>query len=493
MDNSKIPASPARRKELCDMFGVTIEDFSRTLMTEIILYESCYTSSEDYKTDAFEGLHCLNIYALYVNIELASLLRATLSAELPAEQRYNAKFLNSTVLEAYKYLYGYGKGRKKSLWHTKIRPLLKAGNNDAFVQDLGSLENKIVNFGESNITDQNQRDLSFHYDQKPKLVYEMLISISEEDEVKKVIPFLDLLNHITLLVQKYRLDYWPVKVAFRNINWNSIFPSFDFDVFQNQKKRLYESLSENIISFAESADQIFRYRNVKGWAKDNLEDNGSETIIHLIEISNVATHALFLYIDLASALRSFIRAEHIIEKQLAVKHINTIYYEGIDKLIGGYDKNDNSLLKKYMSPIIQEYGNDSILNEYLTVLSDLRFLDHDRETVKNQRQLSVHLFEGVRETYYMLQRLDPKAEIQKIPLILDVLPKVINISKKCLHLVDVRIQEDNKKKRENREAKADDLISLIRSNTHNTITEKQELINMLEDIKSGRVFDKLRR
>ena len=86
---------------------------------------------------------------------------------------------------------------------SKIKPLLEIINEQDFNQDFSVLENYIVEFGKRNITNKDKRDLSFHYDSEPLSVYQMLMELSEEDEVQRMICFMDLLQNISVFTLKY--------------------------------------------------------------------------------------------------------------------------------------------------------------------------------------------------------------------------------------------------------------------------------------------------
>lgn len=191
------PASPETLEKLYYNMGKVIEDFSPILKINILRKESLDTNIQNDRNKILEALLSLNIYFQYMSIELSSLQRACHRADLPAEKRYNIKYINCVILEGYKYLYGYK--RKKSLWISKIKPLLAIIQEQEFEKDYKDLENQIIEFGENNITDHEQRNLSFHYDPEPISVYEMLTELSEETEAQRMIHFLDLLQNISFL------------------------------------------------------------------------------------------------------------------------------------------------------------------------------------------------------------------------------------------------------------------------------------------------------
>lgn len=171
-----------------------MRDLSPHLPFEAALLKKLDKPHKNRNEHIIEGLQTLSNFINYINLELSSVSRSNFRATLPAEKRYHIKYINCVILEAYKYLYGYGSGRKKSLWIKKIKPLTDLIDDQDFKNEYDSLELKIKQFGESNITNLESRDLSFHYDLDPTEVYKNLIELSEEVEHQRLIPFGDLLR-----------------------------------------------------------------------------------------------------------------------------------------------------------------------------------------------------------------------------------------------------------------------------------------------------------
>jgi hypothetical protein len=190
MNDEKTPATSETRNALYENMGKTIEMFSPKLKEHIIFKELLDENTLNDESKIFTSFLSLSIYAQYTSIELASVFRACFRANLPAEKRYNIKWVNCAILEAYKHLYGYGSKRKKSLWALHVKSALQLVNDPNLVQDCNDLENHIVKFGTDEITNVEQRNLSFHYDPEPVSVYEMLMKLSEEEEAQRLSSFM---------------------------------------------------------------------------------------------------------------------------------------------------------------------------------------------------------------------------------------------------------------------------------------------------------------
>ena len=492
MNNKKIPATPESRKALYENMGKTIESLFPILKKNIILKEILDENTEDKKFTIFDGFLSLNIYVQYISIELASVLRACFRANLLAEKRYNIKWINCVILEAYKYLYGYEKKRKKSLWVSRVKPFLELVSHQDFEQDFRTLENLIIEFGKRDITNREHRKLSFHYDIEPLLVYEMLMELNEEEEIQRMINFMDLLQDISLFISKYIKGY-EVKI---NVEPKSLakyaFTLSDFDVLQNNKEFLYSTLEDTIKNHSQRLDKFICQQNIPQWINRQFKDIDSESItfIHrFIEIEKVAIQLTYLYIDLASAHRAFFSSEYTIEKQLSLKQVCIIIYEGYNKLYGFDDNPEDSFWKKYIYPVILE--NESISDEFNLIDQELQLLKIKIKALAKQRQLSVHLFEGIPKVYSMLHNLNPIKELHNSLQLLNIMPKIINFLTRCLHIIDLRNRTNHEKRMVSTYEKIDNIIGLLKKTP--STQQKEDLIKMLEKIKTGEVFDEIKR
>lgn len=488
------PASPETLKALYENMGKIIEDFSPLLKTNILRQEALGINIENNTSKILEALLSLNTYFLYMNIELASLQRACHRANLPAEKRYNIKYINCVILEGYKYLYGYKSKRRKSLWISKIKPLLAIIQEQEFEKDYKDLENQIIEFGENNITDHEQRNLSFHYDPEPISVYDMLIELSEETEAQRMIPFLDLLQNISSFVLKYIERYNTYIHIDTQAVLKYVFSFSDIDIFQNNKDSLYATLEGAIKNNSMRLDQFAWQQGFPAKINQHFKDIDQDLnffISQFMQVGKSAIQLTYLYIDLASASRAFISSEYVIEKQLSLKQINTIIYEGFNKLFGLEDNKDDSFWEKYIHPIVLDDNNKSTYEEFSELTEELNIFQEGINKCGVQRQLSVHLDKGIVEVYNMLHNLDPIKEFQKALQFLTILPKVLNFFTKCLHIVDDRRKADYEKKMQPTYQKLDNLIGLLEKSPNTP--QKEELMKMINKLKTGEFLDEILR
>ena len=128
-------ASPEKREEVYNACGFSIQQ-STSLLEELLANKKALkrvpiTKEEDILNPVVDFCIFLN----YVMIEISSIVRAYVRAEILAEKQYHLKFVNWIILESYKYLYGYGKSVNTSLWEKNIEPLLSFIKDPQLIAD----------------------------------------------------------------------------------------------------------------------------------------------------------------------------------------------------------------------------------------------------------------------------------------------------------------------------------------------------------------------
>lgn len=492
MNSQKTPATPETRDALYKNMGKTIEMSSPTLKKHIIFKKLLDENTSNDKSKIFASFLSLSIYAQYISIELASIFRACFRANSPTEKRYNMKWINCAILEAYKHLYGYGSKRKKSLWILHVKPALQLVNDPNLIQDCNDLENHIIKFGTDEITNVEKRNLSFHYDPEPVSVYEMLMELSEEEEAQRLNSFMRLLEKITFFTSKYIGNYKVTINEKPELISKYEFSLIELDIFRNKKDILFSKLENAIKNHSERLDTFILHQNIPAKINqhfENLDEDSVAPIHRLLEIEKIAMQLTFLYIDLASATKAFISSEHLLEKQLSLKQINTIVYEGFNKLYGLDDNSQNSFWKKYVCPVITQTTESTTLYEFNSMDKELQELKLSIKSFSDQRQLSVHLDKGIIEVYSMLHNMNPLEELQKALLLLNFLPKLLNFLNKCLYIIELNSQSIHEKKMAPTYESIDNIVNLLEKAPDTQ--QKEDLIKMLRKIKSGEFFDEI--
>lgn len=489
--SKSVPATSETRLLLYENAKKVIEDTSPILKEKILIKEILNKNTEQRDFRIFDALLSVSIYLLYVNIKLAVITKACLRPSLNYEKRFNFKRVNNFILEAYKYLYGYGKKKKKSLWITEIKPILKLIPDEKFHSRYAFLTNHIDKFGKDNITNLEQRNLSIHYDLEPLLVYNMLTNISEEKEIQRMIVFMDLLKEIQLFILEY-IGKHPPSVNIINTNSSKYSFSFsDFNIFRDKKEELNLSLKESIQNNSNLLDSFCSKQKIPKLIKQKFRDIDNKlsvTIDELFEIQKVSIHLLYIYVDLATAMRNFIESEYSIEKQLSMSQINTIVVEGYNKIYG-LNKSKNSFWKMYITPVVFQSKNKELNTKFKSIEQKLDVLKTKVQSFSEDRHLSIHLEQGIPKTYSMLYNLNPLNEFSKAQEMLNFMNQLLEFLNKCLYSIDERRMINHQKDMESTNKIIDDIINILRKFPYDL--EVKENIKLLEKIKSGELLNEI--
>ena len=491
MDSKNIFEEIALRGVSYESMGRMIEYFSPKLKETINLMNS-FTENEKRAYSEFYALLSLMAYFQYISVELASVSRAYLRADLDMEKRYNLKWINCVILEAYKHLYGYGGRRKKTLWVSTIRPLYDTISNCEFKQGVDALERRIIEFGEGDITDRGQRDLGIHYDFEPHSVYKMLMKLSEKEEFQRMKLFMLLLQDISFFVSKHIDEY---TISINNVPQVSLkygLGLFDFDIFEGNKDEIYSTTGDTIASHAQKIGEfIHRELRLPVLIRQILrvtDDRSLTPFNRLIEIQKVVIQLEYLYIDLASAMRALIRAEYSMEKKLLMKQMGVIVFEGYRKIYGLSDEYDESFWKLYVRPVVLESENELLMAELQLKEGLLQLFRMKVKKQDEQRQLSVHFDEGILKVYSMLQSLTQIEEFLKVADLLKLLPEITGFLGKCAHAVELKSQNDEAKKRA---ITYEEIMSLLEKVPDSS--QKDRAIEWLKKYQSGELLEELKR
>ncbi|MDY0183375.1 MAG: hypothetical protein RBR39_08710 [Proteiniphilum sp.] len=484
-------ASPEKREEVYNACGFSIQQ-STSLLEELLANKKALkrvpiTKEEDILNPVVDFCIFLN----YVMIEISSIVRAYVRAEILAEKQYHLKFVNWIILESYKYLYGYGKSVNTSLWEKNIEPLLSFIKDPQLIADFEAIKTQIIKFRDSNITNKDFRDISIHYDLDPLLIYEMLTGLNEEDETQRALAFLPLLFELFSFTNKY------FHLFLRDNIVNKRFPQdVPLDLYTRTSTNNFSTdkvseLNELINQNKKNLDRLVRQQKwmQKLVVEEQEKDKASlETILLTLPILKVHSFIDILIIDLASAKRAFFLAEYPIEKNVFLKRINAIIYEGFKKLYG-LNNNDNTYWNSYILQVenkIKSNASENLSNQLNLKLNMLR------PTIKDlgkQRHLSIHLDEGVEEIYEMLVNLKPEAEFQKQEDFFKTIMQMLIQSIEILKFIEKQSEEKSKKSRFVTIQKAKNILELLANSPD--FPGKEKTIKLIQQIISGEFYDNI--
>lgn len=432
----------------------------------------------------------LQVFTLIANLDLSTLLRANFRTESAPEKRCNLKYINVITLEGYKYLFGYGSDEKNGIW-TKFKVLAVQINDNELKSDINNFEIFIEEFkGQYTLSDdRDSRNLSVHYDQEPLKVYENLEKIGEDDEVKRTGAFLKVLDRMSVFIGKYVQKY-NVPIVCRKNNYNFSLRE-EINISPDKDNKLFHALGNNIISFSARLNNIVSTCRKPELIKKslNLDDLFLEELQPLINTISPGIHIHFIYSDLASAIRAYLSSEHYFEKQMNLRRINIIVYEGF-KHIYGYTNDDQSrsFWYKYIYLILANSIDQNLKNSLSQIELKLNELATNTN-VNNERlrEYSVHYRHKDRDNiiplFHTLLESNPLAKMNKALILIEILPKLIELNTESINVVynikNAKIQLSNKGTIE----KLDNMLAFIK-NSPASPKQKKSFIEIMDKIKN---------
>lgn len=486
MDNEKKPATQETRKALYDKLGNTIDGFSPVLKQYLRTQRELDSKNDTHKT--YHTLLSLSIFICYFTIEMAAILRSSFRANLLAEKRYNIKYINCIISEAYKHLYGFDNPDKQTQARSKLWNALKQiDHNQQFRQDLCLLERSITKLAEDGVADKDRRNLSFHYDTNPMSVYNMLVELGEEEEFQRMIRFMGVLDEIYKFVLKWIKTY----IIATDVEPDYLFSLCDVDFFKNSKEKLLAAMGSAIETHSNGLDDAAHRQGMPDRVRQLIGNANGEQIAvidRIVELEQVSMQVQYILIDIASASRAYLTAEHTIEKQLSLKQIIVIVYEGFNKIFGLNGENaQKSFWMRVIIPIIVQIQEDQLQSEFQTLTMEMEKLRSKIKKLDTQRQLFVHYDRGIIPVYDELHNLNPLLVFMQAHDIVKFLPKVLDFFTASLHEIDRKRKADYERRMVPTYEAIDNILSLLEKQPD--YPQKQEFMTLLTKVKTGEFFD----
>jgi len=192
---------------------------------------------------------------------------------------------------------------------------------------------------------------------------------------------------------------------------------------------------------------------------------------------------------LTCALRAYLSSEYYFEKQLNLRRINIVVYEGFKHLYG-YTENDHlkSFWHRNISSTLNDSTNPNLLDSLNKIERELKELASDNGINNKQlREYSVHYRYKVKDNivalFYALVKSNPLIEINKSLKLINLLPKLLKINTESTNFVYNLEQEMIKSSNNKTLTQIDYIITMI-DQTQIDYRQKQEMISNLLKIRS---------
>lgn len=436
----------------------------------------------------------LNIASMIINLDLSTFIRADFRSASPIEQRCNLKYVNVITIEGYKYFFGIKKDDEVNAVWLKFKDIAKLIDDKDLNIDIINVETQSDEFRKkyANSIDISSRNFSIHYDNDPMRVYEYFKQLDNEDiEIRRASAFLSILVSISAMVDHYikenadHLKFFLKTTTPYNLSINEILNSFT-----DKDRKLFNNLDKEIMSFGKRLDHIVTQCNMPKIVQEklHLDDAFTERLQPLIKSTHLSLHIFFIYLDLASAIRAYLSSEYYFEKQLNLRRISIVVYEGFKHIYGFSDCDySNSFWQQNISSILKESTNTNLTDSLIKIESELKELASDKGINNMQlRECSVHYRYKDRDNtlllFHALVETHPLIEMCKSLKLLNILPELIKLNTGSIGVVYNSEHEKIKITNNQTMAKIDSLLTIVEQ-ANIAPESKQKTIDSMNNIK----------
>ena len=422
------PLSEESKKSLYNTMGDIIQQYTPILDYFIQYRKQIPTiSNQNYSLNNIKNFIELFCSTLYLNIEIATILRADLRTNLVIEKRVNLKYIVSITCEFYKAIF-LG---KKSLW-TKVRAQLASFNEDTLNSNISRIEQLLLDYETKYFNnDKSLRDISIHYDLDINELYNFLLHINEEQEAQRICDLLTLLETLHKSLTKIlTLFNFEKQTPYQNIVHDT---KLDQKVIDTFRKRVYDEIGDRVAYFAQNLDKLMRMYSMP----EQISQAFSLTISSKILTSSkeylqriqmpILLH--YFYIDLGVAIRGFIASEYPIERRFNLIRINLIMYEAYLIICQKTTEGQNTLWEICKQDIHLHCNDESLKQEFIEIDD---FLTTFSRNIKMIRHNYVHIKKNgdfyLPRMWDVLTTIPVYVEIEKATKFLNTLNRIIQFS-----------------------------------------------------------------
>ncbi len=473
--------------------GKNFSMFTPMLCSFVSSYEQleleAHNESQTEQLDLYRELIKINIASMVINMDLSTFLRADFRSVSTTEKRCNLKYINVITCEGFNYFFGKKDDDANAIW-LKFRDIATLADDKELNNDILNVTTCANEFKRSYFQseDINSRNLSVHYDKNPISVYDDIVKLSEDEEVKRASAFLAILESLSLLTSNYFR---------RNTNTSSALSKsqqiYDLSIreiinsFQDKNDKLSVMLNDTIINFGGRLDGLIQSCNKPKLVanKLSLNDDFTKKFKPIIESIYPGLHLHFIYLDLACAMKAYLKSEYYFEKQMNLRRIRIVLYEGFKKIYGFTSAQEsNSFWKKYIYSILHNSTESTTINKLTTIEDELNKLREYRDfNDYKKREYSIHYRykeeDNIISIFHQLIDSNAILEMDKALKLLRLLPTIIELNDASLQIVNKN--ESDKVYIENSQTltKIDSIISMIEaSNADNEM--KKEIIGKIK-------------
>ena len=388
---------------LLQIAAETTQELYISILDDVSTSSLCDSNTPILLRDVLE----LRMGIKFILVDLQTTLRACLFTEKAYEKRYHLKNLYAGMLEGYKLLYGFGKMRKHTIWARIGEDLLaETPKNEkqpnvleALRIQYNSITQQLLKI-ESSKTDNDDRNLTYHYDDDLLLVYRLTLKTDSEE--KASLKYMDYIKVLGAMLELGNLIEAAEALAGKVLPIGKghfdeialVFLQKVADTF-GKHQRLPIVLSTAVDQGAKQLDSFADYKRGVITIEEYINKSLSvKSIIPefgiLKDLLNVQMLVSFMEADMATILRSYIDAGSIVEYPLFLRRLTISRVSSLAHLIG-YKKDDSDSMWSSIMAVVPS-DNQSLLNEAETIKLELKGMrrPEDRDT----RAIYVHLIDN---------------------------------------------------------------------------------------------------
>ena len=452
MDKITKQATKEQLDYLYNNMGKNISFMYPSLLNSINLYNILNSSEQDFdnKTLLIDIVR-INYQVLFTHLDIVTIFRAELRADTPWEKRMHLKYVYAVLTEAFKALFGFN-SNKQTLWK-KFCDEAKdfIGENEKV-----SVELLIDQFRKNHLDKATEdfRKYVVHYDYDPLKVYDFWSVISEQKEVDLINNYLALSLGVWRLIEKV-LGNLGLEIK-QNAYVNPVFSDLSIweriNNFPDRDDKLLGKMKEGVARYVSSLDSLVDdYRSSNRIQTKLGIDNTTPKMQQVLESIHPLMFLDMISIDIGCVVIAYLTSQHYIEKQLNLRHLNVIVYEGFDKLYG-FDhvkpveseikeaEKPLSYWKSFLYPIIMDSGSDEWKEKARNIEIQLQQLSKDSLVNDEKlRLMSVHIRKKNNKDYISvfsekLIKMNPIIEMCRALKLFGIVRDVMWLNKEVINI-----------------------------------------------------------
>ena len=308
----------------------------------------------------------------FILVDLQTLMISSYKADRFYEKRYHLKNLYAGMLEGYKLLYGFGNIRRRTIW-AKIgehfNEFTETGNEcyapfEALSEKYDEITQSLLNI-EATRSDQDDRNLTYHYDDDLLLVYRLTLKMDSEDRaglkfieyIRVLKLMLELCNEIEeafnklgnkLPESKGRHDEQALMVVQEVANLLGKHPTMP----EVLEKAIDQGASQ-IDCYAKIKKDALKFED---FINNTIDDNIISTsdlpeIGNIKSLTDVQMMISFMMADAATILRGFIGADSTVEHPLLLRRLTVSRVSTLNHLISYRSDVSDSMISRILKVI----------------------------------------------------------------------------------------------------------------------------------------------